>query len=81
MSGFYHPHLSPPPSRGRRIRIWIPDGAGALFASTVFYLMPVFGMLSGIVFLGDRINASQITGIVIVLLGIYLIDREKFRKE
>lgn len=60
---------------------YLVNKAGALFASTVFYLMPVFGMLSGIVFLGDKINASQVAGIVIVLLGIYLIDREKFRKE
>ncbi len=60
---------------------YLLDKAGALFTSTVFYLMPVFGMLSGIVFLGDRIDVTQAIGIGVVLLGIYMINREKFRKE
>lgn len=60
---------------------YLLNNMGALFASTVFYLMPVFGMLSGIVFLGDKIVHTQIVGIGVVLLGIYLIDREKFRKK
>jgi drug/metabolite transporter (DMT)-like permease len=42
--------------------------------------MPVFGMLSGIVFLGDKIVPTQIIGIGVVLSGIYLIDREKLMK-
>ncbi|MEE8207749.1 MAG: DMT family transporter, partial [Nitrosomonadaceae bacterium] len=54
--------------------------AGPFFASTVFYLVPVFGMLSGVIFLGDKTNTTQIIGIGIVILGIYLINREKMKK-
>lgn len=60
---------------------YLLDKAGALFTSTVFYLMPVFGMLSGIIFLGERIDAIQALGIGVVLLGIYMINREKFRED
>ena len=59
---------------------YLLENAGAFFASTVFYLMPVFGMLSGIIFLGDKIVPTQIIGIGVVLSGIYLIDREKLKK-
>lgn len=54
--------------------------AGPFFASTTFYLMPVFGMLASILFLGQKTDASQIAGIAIVILGLYLINREKMEK-
>lgn len=59
---------------------YLINKAGAFFASTVFYLVPVFGMLSGVIFLGDKTSLMQIVGIGVVLLGIYLIDREKLKK-
>jgi len=59
---------------------YLLNNAGAFFASTVFYLMPVFGMLSGVIFLGDKTSLTQIIGIGVVLVGIYLIDREKLKK-
>jgi drug/metabolite transporter (DMT)-like permease len=37
-------------------------------------------MLSGVIFLGDKTNTTQIIGIGIVILGIYLINREKMKK-
>ena len=54
--------------------------AGPFFASTTFYLMPVFGMLASIFFLGQKTDISQIVGIGVVLLGLYLINRVKFKK-
>lgn len=54
--------------------------AGPFFASTTFYLMPVFGMLASILFLGQKVRVSQIIGIAIVILGLYLINRVKLKK-
>jgi len=54
--------------------------AGPFFASTTFYLMPVFGMLASVVFLGQKTDASQIIGIGVVILGLYMINREKMEK-
>ena len=54
--------------------------AGPLFASTTFYLMPIFGMLFAVVYMGEKTNALQIAGIAIVILGLYLINRDKMRE-
>lgn len=56
---------------------YLIENSGAFFASIAFYLLPVFGMLSGVIFLGDKTNASQIAGIGVVILGIYMINRVK----
>lgn len=53
--------------------------AGPLFASTTFYLMPIFGMLFAVVSLGEKTDALQIVGIGVVILGLYLINRAKLR--
>ncbi|GJM14926.1 MAG: permease [Thermodesulfobacteriota bacterium] len=54
--------------------------AGPFFASTTFYLMPVFGMLASIFFLGQKTDMSQIVGIGVVILGLYLINRKQLEK-
>jgi drug/metabolite transporter (DMT)-like permease len=54
--------------------------AGAYFASFIFYLLPIFGVLAGILLLGNRFTVMQLAGIPIVLFGVYLINREKFRQ-
>ncbi len=51
--------------------------AGPLFASTTFYMMPVFGMLFAVVFMGEKTGVSQIAGIGLVIIGLYLINRGK----
>jgi drug/metabolite transporter (DMT)-like permease len=48
----------------------------ALFASSVTYIIPFFAILWG-VFDGETINVVQIIGIIIVLLGVYLVNRKK----
>ena len=53
--------------------------AGPFFASTTFYLMPVFGMLASVVFLSQETDLSQIAGIAVVIIGLYLINKEKMK--
>ena len=55
--------------------------AGPLFASTTFYLMPIFGMLFAVISLGEKTSTSQIIGIAIVIVGLYLINRDKVQEK
>ena len=48
----------------------------ALFASTTTYLIPVFAIMWGI-FDGETINLIQIAGILVILVGIYFINKLK----
>lgn len=48
----------------------------ALFASSVTYIVPFFAILWGL-FDGETINAVQIAGIIIVLVGVYLVNKKK----
>lgn len=48
----------------------------ALFASTVTYLIPVFAIMWGI-FDGELINLIQVLGIVVILVGIYFVNKFK----
>ncbi len=41
---------------------------------TLTYILPFFGGLWGFLFLGEEIHASLIVGLVIILLGIFLIN-------
>lgn len=47
----------------------------ASVAALSFYLIPVFGVGAGIVFLGDRLGPAQWLGVAVVLVAIYLILR------
>jgi len=48
----------------------------ALIASTTTYLIPVFAIMWGI-FDGELINLIQVLGIVVILVGIYFVNRFK----
>jgi drug/metabolite transporter (DMT)-like permease len=53
----------------------------ALFATSVTYIIPIFAIIWG-VFDGETINLIQFIGIVIVLFGVYLVNRKiKFSNE
>ena len=54
--------------------------AGPLFASISFYMVPVFGVVFSFLILREQITASQVLGILIVLIGVFLINRETFKK-
>ena len=54
--------------------------AGAYFSCFIFYLLPVMGMIAGILILHEDFSFLRLLGIPIVLAGVYLVNREKFRK-
>jgi drug/metabolite transporter (DMT)-like permease len=47
----------------------------ASIAAVSFYLIPVFGVAGGFLFLGDRLQPSQWAGVVVVLVAIAVILR------
>ncbi len=51
--------------------------AGPLFTSLLGYIAPVFGVIAGVIFLHESIGMIQIIGILLVLLGIFLINIPK----
>lgn len=48
---------------------------GATGALTVTYLIPIFGVLWGAVFLGEAVTVSMLAGMVVVILGTVLVLR------
>ncbi len=47
----------------------------ASVAAVSFYLIPVFGVAAGFIFLGERLGPTQWVGVAIVFVAIYLILR------
>jgi drug/metabolite transporter (DMT)-like permease len=45
----------------------------ASLAATSFYLIPIFGVAAGAVFLGDRLEAVQWVGVLTVAVAVGLI--------
>ncbi len=60
---------------------YIIHKAGAFFSSLIFYFIPVFGVLAGFLLLKEKVALSQVIGIAALIIGVYLINREKFKKE
>lgn len=50
---------------------------GPVKSLTVTYLMPVFGILWSFLFLDENITITTIIGLVIILLGIYILSKSK----
>ncbi|MEM7009323.1 MAG: DMT family transporter [Thermodesulfobacteriota bacterium] len=59
---------------------YLIKSAGAFFASFIFYFLPIFGLLEGRIFRAEPITILQVVGVALVFLGIYIINREKFKK-
>ncbi len=59
---------------------WLLNRAGAFFSSMTFYLMPIVGVVGGFLLFHEKIKLIQVVGILIVFVGVYLINREKFKK-
>ncbi len=58
------------------LRFHIISKAGPIFLSYVAYLIPVFAILWGYIFLRETINLSVFIGVILVLLGVFIGQRE-----
>jgi probable blue pigment (indigoidine) exporter len=52
----------------------------ASVAAVSFYLIPVFGVAAGILFLGERLGVSQWVGVAVVLAAVLVIARRSTRE-
>ena len=59
---------------------WLLNRAGPFFSSLTFYLLPIVGITGGYLMFGETVTLNQILGILIVFVGVYLINREKFKE-
>lgn len=49
---------------------------GAARATTFAFLVPIFGVVSSVIMLGERLSASTVAGGALVLLGLWLVQRQ-----
>jgi len=50
--------------------------SGAYFTSIYAYLVPIFGVILGLVFLDESLTLNHIMGLLVVLTGLWLLMRE-----
>ena len=55
------------------------ERAGPIFAATSAYLIPAFGVLLGVLFLGESLTLSHVGGLALVLIGLWMITRPDAR--
>ncbi len=54
------------------IRFYIISKAGPIFLSYVAYLIPVFAVLWGYIFLNEKISSNTFLGVVLILIGVFI---------
>ena len=57
------------------LRFYILKHNGLVFQAQVAYLIPIFGIILGYVFLGEIITPKVIVAVAAVVLGIYFVRR------
>jgi EamA-like transporter family. len=50
---------------------------GSVQASSVTYLMPIVSIILDVVFLGKLVRPTDMIGVVVIFLGVYLIQKKK----
>ena len=62
------------------LRFRILKNNGLIFQSQVSYLIPIFGMILGYIFLKEMITAKIIVSLTAVLVGLYFVKKADFKK-
>ena len=57
------------------LRFNILKNNGLIFQSQVAYLIPIFGVILGFLFLNELITSKVIVSLSLIILGIYLVQR------
>ena len=57
------------------LRFYLISKAGPIFLSYVAYLIPVFAIFWGYIFLKETISKETFVGIILILLGVFLSQR------
>jgi len=62
------------------LRFHILKNNGVVFQSQVAFLIPIFGVILGYIFLNELITSKVIVSLLLVILGIYLVKRSNKTK-
>jgi len=60
--------------------VWLLSVRPATQVSTHAYVNPIVAVLLGVLFVGESLSAMQISGLVIILLSVLLVNLNKYRK-
>ena len=61
--------------------VWLLQVRPATQVSTYAYVNPVIAVILGVVFAGEHISLVQISGLLVILASVLLINLAKYRKE
>ena len=62
------------------LRFRILKNNGLIFQSQVSYLIPIFGIVLGYVFLKEMITIKVLVSLIAVLIGLYFVKKADFKK-
>ena len=62
------------------LRFYLLKHNGLVFQSQVAYIIPIFGLIFGYLFLGEQITYKIIIALIAVMISTYLIERGKSAK-
>ena len=62
------------------IRFKILKNNGLVFQAQVAYLIPIFGVILGYIFLNELITSKVLIALIAIILGIYLVKRSSIQK-
>ena len=59
-----------------QLRFYIISKAGPVFLSYVAYLIPIFAIIWGYIFLNEKINFEIMIGVIFVLCGVFISQKQ-----
>ncbi|RYF88511.1 MAG: EamA family transporter, partial [Chitinophagaceae bacterium] len=60
--------------------VWLLSVRPATQVSTHAYVNPIVAVLLGVLFIGEALTLMQVTGLVIILFSVLLVNLNKYRK-
>ena len=57
------------------LRFYILKNNGLVFQAQVAYLIPIFGVILGFVFLKEEITSKVIVSLIAIVIGIYIVKK------